>query len=151
MYWATMGVLYLLVLTYQDIFKKRLVDDRYNYLMIGATIPLIINSNLGLWVIAIGISLSIGLTYMFGKMNVFGQGDLKAILWSFLGFFSFGYVYVIHYIVAFVFCYFLFVGYYKILEKVKKIKYTLKLPGFPILLLSYITVVFTNFNIFFLS
>lgn len=149
MYWATMGILYLTILTYQDFANKRLVDDRYNYLMIGATIPLIVYSSLGLWAIVVAIGLSIGLAYMFGKMKVFGPGDLKAIIWSFLGFVSFGSVYLIHYIAAFTFCYFAYIGYMYLYYKTKNQTWTGKIQGFPILLVSFIAVVFTNFNIFF--
>lgn len=85
-YWAFFGTLYLIILTYQDIRHKRLVNDRYNYLMIGVTISLTSHVSVILWRIFIFIGVILALFIFLNKFKVLGEADIKTISWIFLGY-----------------------------------------------------------------
>lgn len=84
-HWALIGTLYLIFLTYQDYKNKRIVDDRHNYMMMGATFMLFSHFHIKLWFIFVMIGITIGLHYFLNKIKSFGRADNKTISWIFLG------------------------------------------------------------------
>lgn len=137
MLWYFMGFIYLSILTYQDYFKKMLVDDRFNYLMIGATVMLYSIYPKNLWYLLIIIVLTILVSFLMTYFKAFAEGDLKAFLWSFIGFLIIDYNMVIFYFFMFWLVYFSYKLLWALGNKFLKtnIKY---LPGYPILLISFL-------------
>ncbi len=136
MLWYFMGVIYLCIMTYQDYTRKMLIDDRYNYLMIGATAMLYQTYkhhwSYLLFVIGLAIILSISMVYL----KAFGQGDSKIVLWSFIGFAIINIFYLLTYLLFFMGVYMIHRSIWAIINKMTKqdIK---RLPGLPVFLISY--------------
>jgi hypothetical protein len=137
-YWFFMGTLYLCFMTYQDVFHKMLVDERHNYLMLGATIPLLFILQKPVWLIfaALGIAIAVMLLAKFSK--AFGEADQTSIMWVFTGFTVIGWNYLNIFVMIFLFCIFITIVARKIL-KIKKAT-----PGMPIFLLSFVATIIYN-------
>ena len=85
-YWAFLGVIYLSILTYQDYKNNRLVDDRFNAIMLGLTISLISHTNNSIWYL-VSLTLILLLLYAFlRKTKPLGEGDINSVSWIFYGF-----------------------------------------------------------------
>jgi len=85
-YWVFIGIIYLAILTYQDYKHKMLVDDRFNYFMMGITISLISHIKRPLWIFIVYIIVLIMLYQFLDKNKALGGADLKTISWMFLGY-----------------------------------------------------------------
>lgn len=85
-YWAIIATIYLIILTYQDYKKKMLVDDRFNYLMMGVTFSLLSHVKRPLWFIFFCLIVIIGMTILFTKVKSVGAADTKTLSWLFYGF-----------------------------------------------------------------
>lgn len=80
-----LGTLYLLILTYQDIKNKMLVDDRYNYFMLGATIMLYsYYQHTFTYILSLIIIIAL-LSWFVNKFKLLGSADIKTLSWCFLG------------------------------------------------------------------
>jgi len=84
-YWCGLGTIYLIVLTYQE-FKKQQISEKFNFLMMGASLMLLSETTYGIPYL-LGISfltslLSIVLSY-FKAIN---QNEATGLIWLFLGF-----------------------------------------------------------------
>lgn len=84
-YWAYIGTLYLLILTYQDFKNNRDIDDRKNYFMMGITLSLISHFPTSFFYL-LGLILGIVVLNILLKFTRFGAGDISAFRWVFLGF-----------------------------------------------------------------
>ena len=85
-YWAWLGTIYLIILSYQDIKNNMNVDDRKNYFMFGATFALLSHIDRPLWIILLFFGIIIGLNYYMNKIKVLGEADNTTLIWIFYGF-----------------------------------------------------------------
>lgn len=140
--WSILGAIHLFILTYQDIFKKRWVDDRHNYFMIGATMMLLELYNINFWAL-FGVIITAGLLISYvTKFKVMGAADTKTIGWTFTGFAIISIPVLIKYAIlffsllttAFIVAYFL-----KNQKRIKIInKRQYKIPLYPVFFAAYI-------------
>lgn len=85
-FWAIGGCIYLLILSWQDVKNKMVVDQRLNYLMMGVTFALISHINRPLWYLLVALFISLILQWFINKYQLLGNGDALAISWIFYGF-----------------------------------------------------------------
>lgn len=98
--WFIIGILHLLILSYQDIRHKKLVDDRHNWFMAGATIMLLSQySHRTRYILFISV-MALTLMYFINKFKLMGEADSKTILWTFTGFGFIGLWSLIHYLIV---------------------------------------------------
>lgn len=83
--WTWLGIIYLVYLTFQDFYKKMKVDSRYNFLMIGLSLGLLMVYSRPLWMILVVIGLVMGLAFFLRKIKSLGSADVKSISWIILG------------------------------------------------------------------
>lgn len=101
-YWAWLGSIYLIIMTWKDYKNNMNVDDRYNFFMMGLTISLYSHFNYKtLWILFL-IILVFALRYILGKMKPLGEADLNSIMWIFLGFSILNIYYVIYFFSMFI-------------------------------------------------
>lgn len=85
-YWAYIGTVMLIFMTYTDIKKNRTIDDRKNWVMTGLSISIISYANNPFtYTISVFIILII-LRQLFLKFKVIGEGDINALSWIMLGY-----------------------------------------------------------------
>lgn len=85
-FWAMFGLVYLGILTYQDFKHNKLVDDRYNYYMKGITTFLILFSPEPLYYrLAVYLLAAPVIWFLLKRFSPLGAGDVKSIVWSFVG------------------------------------------------------------------
>lgn len=133
LYWFVLGFFYLIRLVWQD-YKKMLVDDRFNYFMLGVTVSLLSHVYRSLWYILALVVLVLVIDFVARRYRVIGAGDLSAIRWVILGF---GYLdpYVLG---LFVLLWFVsHVLYMGIKNKLFKIPLSKKTPYFGVILVSF--------------
>lgn len=85
-YWFWIGTLYLIIMTYQDIKNKMMVDDRHNYFMLGLTVSIgshIVNGIL--YVLSVLVVVMVG-QYFIKRYKLIGDADVSALMWLFMGF-----------------------------------------------------------------
>lgn len=87
MLWAYIGTIYLLILLYQDYKNNQWVDDRYNYLMIGASIGLLYLKQYRAVYIFLVIAIGILFKIVMGKLaKGMGEADINSLSWIIVGF-----------------------------------------------------------------
>jgi len=139
-YWFFMGTLYLFYMTYQDLANKMMVDERHNYLMLGATIPLLFILQKPIWLIFAAIGIAIAIMVFAKYVKAFGEADQTSMMWIFTGFTIIGWNYLNIFVMIFLFSILITLVGKKIL-KINK-----ETPGMPIFLVSFIgTIVFNLF------
>ena len=85
-YWASIGTLMLIYLTYQDFKHNRKIDDRKNYLMFGVTLSLFSHIDITLWYLGATILSVIIMSALVSKFaKGLGAGDVSAIGWIYYG------------------------------------------------------------------
>lgn len=85
-YWFWTGLIYLLILTWQDHrHAKMRVDQRLNFFVLGTTFSLLSHIRRPLWYILVSFAIILLLTYVINKYKLLGNGDAGAILWIFWG------------------------------------------------------------------
>ena len=139
-YWMFLGILHLLILTYQDIWHKRLVDERHNWFMMGATISLLA---LFKQPIVYLLSLFMIVTILFiviKKKKLIGIADNQTIVWSFIGFGIISVWILLYYTITFTIIMLL----YQLIAWIagkwffkRKLEY---IPFYPVFLISFILV-----------
>lgn len=135
--WFSLGIVRLLILTYQDFKNKMMIDDRHNYFMIGATAMLITSFNNSLWYYLALVPLIVLLRYFLIKIGAIGKGDGNTILWMFTGFgiinpyslVAFLFIFTVFYVIHFLFRRLLF-------------RRRDKIQGYPVFLISFIAALF---------
>lgn len=85
-YWAWLGTLYLVVLTWQDFRNNMNVDDRKNYFMMGASFALLSHVQRNIWYILILILFTVLINIYAKKYNILGHADISTLTWVFYGF-----------------------------------------------------------------
>lgn len=138
-YWIWFGIIYLVILTFQDFKNNRLVDDRHNYFMSGVTASLFSHVKVDWYKIGIIVAMTISLLYLMHKYPILGEADKKSILWIFTGFAIIGYEYLIFFLLTFM----VFTGFYfgskYALFKYHKIDFELPTPFYWVLFFSFFT------------
>lgn len=132
-YWVSCGIIYLLILTYQDYKKNKLVDDRYNYFMMGVTFSLLSHYGRPIWYIFGLLAVSILLMIYVSKTGILGEADSKTLFWSFYGFGILGFWSLLWYSI-------ILSGVFTLHTILKLILYKTKakVQGYPIFLISFI-------------
>lgn len=134
--WFFSAVIYLTILTYQDIKSKdNLVDDRHNKFMLGLTFGLFFVIHQNIFYI-LGISFSA--FFLWGIMkwrHLVGEADINTFLWVFYGLGLISINLFITFAVSLVIISF----FYHFLQKIilKKEKY----PYYIVILMSFITTI----------
>ena len=137
MLWAFMGTLNLIRLTYQDFKNNMEIDDRYNYLMTGATIMLLQIYRRGILLILAFIGLIIVMTFLLKKLEAIGAGDISSISWIFLGFMIINPAMLIIFLTAYAFFTLIYFGIRALIFKHQNISNKTHTPFFIILLISF--------------
>lgn len=87
--WTWMGSLHLGILGFQDLRNNMLVDDRRNWLMMGATVMILSHVHRSIWYILLLIVILLVAGFFVRRFRVFGEADLMGFAWIYFGF---GYV-----------------------------------------------------------
>lgn len=137
-YWCLIGVLHLLILSYQDIRHKKIVDSRHNWFMSGVTLSLISHySNKLSYIFLLTITV-LCLMYFIKKFKLMGEADVQTILWSFTGFGFICMWSLVWYIIVLMVLYL-----FQTIANIILCKYVLKkeittFPAYPLFLVSFI-------------
>lgn len=120
MYWETLGILNLLRLTWQDIKNNMMVDDRYNYFMMGASIMLlsIFKHTIG-YIIGVIFTILI-LSQIISRKKLLGRADANTVLWSFVGWAYIGLQWLLFYATALVIVITATVSFHRLMYKVNR-------------------------------
>lgn len=132
-YWVYFGTFYLLILTIQDYRNKRVIDDRFNYLMLGVSISLYSHIQRTLGYMVIIIALIIVWTILLKKFKAIGEGDISSLSWIWIGFGIINHVYLVWYIALFSICMIIYTFFKSVVFKQKK-----PTPFFYVILLSFV-------------
>jgi hypothetical protein len=132
-YWAFIGTLYLIMLTYSDIKNKMVVDDRHNYMMFGVTFSLIFILHRSLLFILLTLAIIIGLNIFMNKVKVLGDGDTKSITWILYGY---SIINMFNLIWFFIMLTSITIIFWTIVKGIFKVKGAA--PFYPVILLSFI-------------
>lgn len=84
--WAFFGIINLIILSYQDLFKNNNIDDRKNYFMRGMTFSLLGIIPISFWYIFVLIIGLIIFILILNKYKTLAEGDTSTLGWIFLGF-----------------------------------------------------------------
>jgi hypothetical protein len=135
-YFFYFAIFNLSLLTIQD-FNERKVDARLNYLMAGVMISMLAIKQPPL--LSIGIIIAVTLIFSFSIRKYVGRGDITAFSWIIPG------LWLYHNPLVYLFFFFL-IG-YTILHyiTIKVLRYPGPAPYYPVILGSFILVVFVNF------
>lgn len=85
-YWAWIGTIYLIILTYQDYKRKMLVDDRLNYFVMGSTFALLSHVRRPIWYVLALVVFVLICGYGLTKLKALGSADIKTLGWIVYGF-----------------------------------------------------------------
>jgi hypothetical protein len=132
LYWAFIGLIDLLILTWQDYTNNRLIDDRLNFFMFGVSYSLITHfKHAWYYYIILLISIMIFLYYI-DKKQLMGKGDTSALRWILYGFGIINIIYLFYYLIGF---FITWIGFYLIMKYIYK--ETGKTQGLLILLIPF--------------
>jgi len=135
-----MGVINLIRLTWQDFHNNCMVDDRLNYLMLGATLMLLNNNHVGLTYLLCLIFGANLLVQVLKARKVFGEADLTTTTWTFLGFGFLGFKWLGVYLVTLALSYACYALVMRIIILIRKKKVD-KVQGYPIFLMAFLVMV----------
>jgi hypothetical protein len=139
-YWAFIGIIQLIILTYQDLRNNKLVDDRHNWFMMGLTISLYSHYPHPFWYILVLIFVPMILMVIFQKYKVIGAADTKTILWTFIGFGLINLWILVNYAIWLLAVFLLYFLLAFILKKVTNAQEQKALPAYPVFLIVFILV-----------
>lgn len=131
-YWAWIATIYLIILTIQDYRNKRLVNERFNYVMLGVTISLISHLPITLLYLLALIASVIALRIYLVKFKLIGEADITALNWVFLGFGYINYIFLLGYVLVFIFTTLLYTT-----IKLYLFRYKKPTPFFTVILISF--------------
>lgn len=134
--WAFFGTLTLLILTYQDVARRRIIDDRKNQIMLGASVMLLSVSLYPFWYFIIIILSILFIVFVMKRYNMFGGGDLSCFTWSFLGFAYLNIVGFLLYGASLIFYTLVLYGSYRLIYRGRS---RLPVAYFPVILASFVT------------
>ena len=139
-YWAWIGTIYLIMLTWQDYKNGMMVDDRKNYFMMGASFMLFSHFSRPLWYFILVISIVMIFNWFQTKymQKFIGKGDISAISWILLGYSILDLFYPAIFMIYLIGT--IFVMYVTILvfKKITKRTEQIPVPFFAIFLLTFI-------------
>jgi len=118
-----------------------IVDDRYNYFMMGATAMLYSGTSRGWWFILFILMLAITLSISLKMLNVLGSADLKTIFWSFIGFSLIAMSKLVAYLLILAVIISLYHALKAVLSKLTNTQIS-HLPFYPVLLITFILAAF---------
>jgi len=135
--WVFFGIIHLLILSYQDVFKKQWVDDRHNWFMYGATASLYALYMPKIWIIILILAIAFGLGYLLTKLKYIGEADAKTITWIFTGFAIIGIdllaVYAAVFLILYLFQALVNQMFYRLILKKEPVNF----PAYPLFLSSF--------------
>ncbi len=131
-YWAWLGTMYLLILTYRDIKNKNKVDTRYNYVMMGVSLSLTSHVNFVLWRIFFLFGVIILMGYLLNKYKAVGLADIQSLGWIFLGYGMLNVTFLLWFVIIFI-----VLTLFYLLVKVKVFRYKAPAPFFPVIFTSF--------------
>jgi hypothetical protein len=131
--WAIIGLIHLVIMSYQDIFKKRLVDDRHNYFMFGSTVMLLTVYHRSLWYILTLFIIVLCLNLFLKKTKAIGEADISSFNWLIFGFGYIGTDVLIFFVLTIIVLSILFFVFDKLFFKLK-----VPSPFIPVLAISFI-------------
>jgi hypothetical protein len=118
-YWVWIGIIYLIILVVQDYKEERMVDDRFNFFMMGVSISLISHFHRPLWLYVVYIIVLLGMYWFLKKMKALGEADLKTIAWILLGYSIINTFYLLVFSILLLLATLLTIGLKKYLFKIK--------------------------------
>lgn len=86
MFWAYVGTFYLLLFTIKDFVNKMVVDDRYNYFMLGFTFALLGYMSKSIVFLLVLLAVVVAFNLLMKKFKVLGEADINSITWIIYGF-----------------------------------------------------------------
>jgi len=132
-----MAILNLFFMTYQDYKNNMKVDDRFNFIMIGATVMLLSVFPISIYYLFTLVALNLILGWVFMKFRLMKFADVKSLSWAFYGFSIINPFFGISYLVVFGLIYFFNDKLISLVRWYLNIECN-KLPGYPILLLIFV-------------
>lgn len=131
-YFVWVGLLYLGLMTFQDLRHKMNVDDRRNWFMSGVAISLLSHISMDWWALLGLVIFNIVFRLILKKFKVFGDADLNSLLWinSGFGILSFGWLAV--WLIVFL-CFSLIYYAYRLMSRIVE-----PTPFYPVLFLSFL-------------
>lgn len=137
--WFYFGTMQLLVATYKDFKNKRLVDERHNYLMVGASLMLIGFFQRDFWYIILNVALMMILGSLTKKIKGIGEADIQALMWIYLGYGLINPLYLIWFLIIFTVLSLIYVFTKKIIVRMYvKDKKPVPTPFFIVILISFV-------------
>jgi len=132
-YWAWLGTIYLIILTWQDHRKaKMLVDDRLNFFVMGTTFSLLSHVFRPLWYVVVLFFLVLFLCYYLNRFRILGKGDAHSLVWIFYGCGILG----VEHFLGFAVIFSIIAGLYYFIKLVV-FRYKLPTPFYIVILLSF--------------
>lgn len=138
--WCFFGLVALLIMSWQDVFNNKKVDDRRNWFMIGATYILIAVLHANIWIVVlVSFILMLGIFLSNKYLPSVGRADVNCLLWILLGFYLIGVKSLVVFCVVFMGVHFAYVIAAKLMDLDK-------LPYVPVLFFDFLfTVLLSRF------
>lgn len=133
MFWAFIGTLYLIYLTWEDYRHHMIIDDRKNYFMMGMSFGLIGFMKRHWWYILLILAIVLLLGFFLTKFKVLGTGDIHTFMWIYYGFALLSFNSLLIFIIIFIILLLLFEGIKRLLFREYQ-----KMPFYAVILLSFI-------------
>ncbi len=137
-YWAGIGTIYLIMLTYQDYKRKMVVDERRNWFMMGLSISLISHFSTSLWYFLLLIGMVMLMHFINNKYEFVGSSNITSMMWCIYGFAIIGWNVLLWWFLIFAFCAVVYSGAKMVLINVLKTDKNILTPFYPVLLFSFV-------------
>lgn len=100
-YWAWIGTIYLLWLTYMDYKNNMNIDERKNFMMLGVSLSVVAWFDHQIWYLLALTFFLVLFYWLANKYNVFGGADITSLSWIFLGYGLFSPYYLLWFVIFF--------------------------------------------------
>lgn len=136
--WAYAGTINLIRLTYQDYKNNMMINDKYNWFMLGVSIGLFaIFKHRFIYVLGL-IFGSIFISKVLIRLKALGDGDISAINWLYLGYGIIGIKPLVTFFLCFTTILTLYFSLKYLISKILKGNFKQKMPFFAVLLVCFI-------------
>lgn len=136
--WLFYGGIQLLIATYKDFTNKRLIDERHNYLMTGASLMLLsVYPKNFLYILILFLLITL-LFILFKRFKIIGEADIQAISWILLGLGFLSPIFMVWFVLYFSGISLLYAAVKTILVKLFSKNKTAPTPFFIVIFISYI-------------
>lgn len=132
-YWAWIGTIMLIYMTWQDYKNHMMVDERKNWFMAGVSYSLLSHLPRSIWYVLSLLIVAVLENKFLSKFQVLGRADITAITWI-----TFGYGYLSPYNLFAFFVIFSVASLIYILSKKYIFKHMEKTPFFYVMLISFV-------------